>query len=279
MVIVGEFKLCLGTQSSVNNTSHLATSDDDIHIGIHGTLVVSGKDDTGIVVVGSAYAVYGLCFIVVIVPYSVDIHRDGTFDRLVRRSHHTIEICLCRLATTHTDGRIEARLDGNTEPLLAVRHGCFEVCNFFLGGQRIESTIIVETTEYLHRCGYSTIDGSVIGSVIIESLHLDAFTHLQVIVLAEDILIGSTARTGIFEGDILKSGVSPKWQTRVEVGDFDGATIVYIVIFTCNGCVTEKWRILSSFPHFVCQNRASVIICNIETICLVVGKSGITFSH
>ena len=50
MVIVGEFKLCLGSQSSVDDTCHLTTSDDDIHIGIHRTLMVSSKNDTGIII-------------------------------------------------------------------------------------------------------------------------------------------------------------------------------------------------------------------------------------
>ena len=160
-----------------------------------------------------------------------------------------------------------------------MRHGFFEGIDILWVVQRIEPTIVVEASEYLHRGGYGTIDGTVIGSIIFESLHLDAFTHLQVVVLAEDILIGSTASTGIFEGDILKSGISPKWQTLVEVGDFDGTLIILIFVFTCNGCVAEEWRALGCIPHILCQNSVSVILCNIETICLVIGNAFATFTH
>ena len=132
-----------------------------------------------------------MIFIVFIIPFSVNIHSDGTLDRLVWRSHHAIVfISISRLATTRTDGRIEARLDGDAETLLAVRHGKVEGSDAVFIVQRIEAAIVAETAEYLHRGGYGTIDGTVIFSIIIESLHLDAFTHLQVVVLAEDILIG-----------------------------------------------------------------------------------------
>ena len=284
LVVVGEFKLCLCAQGSVYDTSHLTTPDDDIHIGIHGTLVVSGKDDTGIIVVGSG--LFGLIRhedlsrrIILVVPCSVDIHRNGTFDRQIWRSHHAIEFRLCRLATTCTDSRIEARLDGDAEPLLAMRHGCFEGINVFLGIQRIETAIVIETSEYLHRGGDGTIDGTIIDSIIIETFHLDTFTHLQVMVLAEDVLIGSTARTGIFEGDMLEAGISPKWQARVEVSYLDGTTIIYLVIFTRDGCVAEEWRALCCLPLILCQNSASVILGNIETCSLVIGNIPVTFTH
>ena len=91
LISIGEFQFCLCSQGSVYDASHLTTPDDDIHIGIHRTLVVSGKDDTGIIVVRSFYTINGFLLVVGIVPCSVDIHCNGTFDRLGWSSHHTIE--------------------------------------------------------------------------------------------------------------------------------------------------------------------------------------------
>ena len=291
MVIVGEFKLCLCTQGSVYDTSHLTTLDDDIHIGIHGTLVVSGKDDTGIVIVGSG--LFGLIrhgnlsrLIVLVVPCSVDIHRNGTFDRQIWRSHHTIQLITIgvlgdSLTTTHADGRIESRFDGDAESLFAMRHGFFEGFDIRWVVQRIEATIVAETAEYLHRCGYGTINGTIIDSIIFETFHLDTFTHLQVVVLAEDVLIGVCSAGCILKGDILKAGISPKWEALIETGNLDGTAFFIILIFAGDGHVTEKWRILLGIvPFFFGKNITSdIIVCNIETGSLVIGNILVAFTH
>ena len=74
--------------------------------------------------------------------------------------------------------------------------------------QRIESAIIVETAEYLHRCGYGTVDGTVVGRVLLEARHPDAIAHFQVVVLAEDVLV--CFASSVVEGDMLKAGIPPE---------------------------------------------------------------------
>ncbi len=153
--------------------------------------MVTGKDDTGVIIALPDFAVYCLFFVVCVVPCSVDIHGDGTLDRKVRGPHHAIEFIFCRcLTTAHTDYRIEARLQSDAEALLAMRHGLLESFDVFLIAQRIETSVIAKASEYLHRSSDSTIDGTVIDGIFRKANHLDAFTHFQVVILAEDILIG-----------------------------------------------------------------------------------------
>ena len=153
--------------------------------------MVTGKDDTGVIIALPFFAVYCLFFVVCVVPCPVDIHGDGTLDRKVGGSHHAIEfIFCCCLTTAHTDYRIEARLQSDAETLFAMRHGLLEGFDVNLVAQRIETSVIAKASEYLHRSSDGTIDGTVIDGIFLKAFHLDAFTHFQVVILAEDILIG-----------------------------------------------------------------------------------------
>ena len=89
--------LTVSTQSSVYQTSYLASSDYDIHISKHGSLMVACHDDACIVV--------GIKTILRIVPRSVNIHRYGTLDWHIGSAHYAIKISLV-LTTTSTDRRI-----------------------------------------------------------------------------------------------------------------------------------------------------------------------------
>ena len=81
------------------------------------------------------------------------------------------------LATAHTDGRIEARLDGDAETFFTMRHGKVEGSNAVFIVQRIEATVVAETAEYLHRGGYGTVDGTIFGRILLETRHPDAIAH------------------------------------------------------------------------------------------------------
>ena len=274
------------SQGSVNDTSHLSTPDDDVHIGIHRTLVVSGKNDTGIIVVGSFNTINDSLLVVGIVPFSVDIHGDGTLDRLGWSSHHTIQlfslVVFCdSLTSTYADGRIESRLDGDGETLFAMRHGTVEGSDAVFIFQRIEAAIVTETTEYLHRSGYGTIDGTIVGRVLVESRHLDAFAHLQVVILAEDVLVGIITCSFIVEGNMLKAGIFPDRQTHIKTCNFDtGIFIFSLIILTSNGNVFEKWRFFRLAPHFSGKDLLTDVIWgDVEAVCLVVGDRRITLSH
>ena len=153
--------------------------------------MVTGKDNAGVIIALPAFVAYCLFFVVCVVPCPVDIHGDGTLDRQVGGSHHAIEfISCCCLTTAHTDYRIEAGLQSDAEALFAMWHGFFEGFDVILVAQRIETSIIAKASEYLHRGSDGTIDGTVIDGIFLKTFHLDAFTHLQVVILAEDILIG-----------------------------------------------------------------------------------------
>ena len=199
----------ISTQGTIYHTPHLATPNDDIYIGIHCTLMTSGKDGTGIIVVASFFIF--IFFIIIIVPFSINIHRDGTLDRLIRSSHYTIETATGRLATASTDNGIVTRLDSDVESLFAMWHRLLEGLDKFWRIQRCESAIVVETTENMKWSGVGSVDVTISKIVYTEACHLDAIAHLQIVILAVDNLIGITAI--VVEGDMFEAGISPDRQT------------------------------------------------------------------
>ena len=171
---VRQSQLGLGTQCSVDNTSHLAASDDDVDIGIHGALVVAGKDYACIIVVGAL--LYGVIvhrhhtFVVVeVVPFTVNVDVDGALYGLLGCAHDAVLLgwCAvnfsCRLTTAGTDTRIEARLDDDAESLLAMRHGLVVGCDAVRIVERIEAAVVVEASEDVQGVGYGAVDGTVVG--------------------------------------------------------------------------------------------------------------------
>ena len=177
--------------------------------------MASGKDGTGIIVVASFFGIFfgiiGSFFIICVVPLSINIHRDGTLDRLIRSSHHTIEPFCGRLTTASTDNGIVTRLDSDAESLFAMRHRIFEGFDQFWCIQRLVSAIIVEATENMQWGGDGSGDTTISKIVYTEVCHLDAIAHLQIVILAIDNLIGITAI--VVEGDMFKAGISPDRQT------------------------------------------------------------------
>ena len=172
---VWQSQLGLGTQCSVDNTSHLAASDDDVDVGIHGTLVVAGKDDTGVIVVDAQ----PLCavvhrhhtlLVVVIVPCTVNVDVDGTLYGLLGCAHDAVLLGRCavfffsnRLTTSGTDTGIEAGLDADAESLLAMRHGSIIGCDAVRIVERIEATVVVDAAEDVQGVGHGAVDGAVVG--------------------------------------------------------------------------------------------------------------------
>ena len=201
----------IGTQGTIYHTRHLATFYDDIYIGIHRTLMTAGKDGTGIIVVASLFGIIGSFLIICIIPFSINIHRDGTLDRLIRSSHYTIETATGRLETASTDNGIVTRLDSDVESLFAMRHRIFEAFDQFWCIQRLVSTIVVEATENMQWGGDGSVDATISKIVYTEVCHLDAIAHLQIVILAVDNLIGITAI--VVEGDMFEAGISPDRQT------------------------------------------------------------------
>ena len=214
--------------------------------------MTTGKDGSGIIVVASFFVINVFVikvsfFIICIVPFSVNIHRDGTLDRLIRSSHHAIEAFCGRLTAASTDNGIVTRLDSDAESLFAMRHRIFEGFDQFWCIQRLVSAIVVEATENMKWGGNGSVDATISKIVNTEACHLDAITHFQVVILAIDNLIGITAI--VVEGDMFKAGISPDRQTFCRTRDFYLPFIVFVP-FSRDGSITEKFRMvfLGFFP-------------------------------
>ena len=171
--------LTVSTQSSVYQTSYLASSDYDIHISEHGSLMVACHDDACVVVGILPLCVQTFMFVI---PLSVNIHRDGTLDRHIGSAHYAIKFSF-GLTTSGTDSGIVSRLEGHGEAFLAVRHGFFHGCYQCFGIERREAVVIVYAAEDLERHGISAIKRAIAWAVSIP-LHNNAITHLKAVVLA-----------------------------------------------------------------------------------------------
>ena len=135
--LIGQGQFGLRSQRAVDHACHLSALDDDVDVGIHGTLMAACKHHAGIVVVGALND--GIvakrnhsALIIAIVPRAVDVDVDGTLQWLLRRAHHAVQfgrlghaVVVCRLdglSASRTDTGIEARLDGDVKALSAMRH-------------------------------------------------------------------------------------------------------------------------------------------------------------
>ena len=101
--------------------------------------MVAGKYDTCIIVCGKRGVLQRL--VVGVIESSVDIHGDGTLDRHVWCTHDAIERTTS-LSSSCTDTRVVARLDGDAETLLLVRHGFFHGFHVGKCTRRSVSTIV-----------------------------------------------------------------------------------------------------------------------------------------
>ena len=174
LAVVRQRQLGLGTQCAVDNTSHLAASDDNVDVGIHGALVVAGKDDAGVIVVGAqplcavVYRHHTL-LVVEVVPCTVNVDVDGTLDGLLGCTHNAVLLGRCavydcdRLTTSGTDTGIEARLDADAESLLAMRHRLVIGCDAVRIVERIEAAVVVDAAEDVQGVGHGAVDGAVVG--------------------------------------------------------------------------------------------------------------------
>ena len=148
-----------------------------------------------------------------------------------------------------------------------MRHRIFEGFDQFWCIQRLESAIVVETAENMKWGGDGSGDTTISKIVYTEVCHLDAIAHLQIVILAVDNLIGITVL--VVEGDMFEAGISPDRQTYCRTGDFYLPLIVFVP-FSCDGCITEKLRMvcLGIFPVFSSQQFFFylIILSNVKAL-------------
>ena len=92
-----------------------------------------------------------------------------------------------------------------------MRHRIFEGFDQFWCIQRLVSAIVVEAAENMKWGGDGSVDTTISKLVYTEVCHLDAFAHLQIVILAVDNLIFFNAI--LVEGDMFEAGISPDRQT------------------------------------------------------------------
>ena len=86
-IIVFEIIGSMLTKSSIYDTTHITTLEDNIHIGIHCTLMATSQHDTTIIV--------RICFVVFIIKISININGNSTLDWQIRCSHQSIKLTTC----------------------------------------------------------------------------------------------------------------------------------------------------------------------------------------
>ena len=80
--VVFEIIVSMLTKSSIYDTTHITTLEDNIHIGIHCTLMATSQHDTTIIV--------RICFVVFIIKFSININGNSTLDWHIRCTHQSI---------------------------------------------------------------------------------------------------------------------------------------------------------------------------------------------
>ena len=259
LVVVFESKWSLSTQCAVYHTCHLATLYHYIYVAIHSALVVTCQDYAYIIIVLSLFSFFTLIsilyldisfIVMLIVPLSVYVHSDGTFYRHIWSSHHSIKraIVVRSLTTAYADNRIEARQYIDFETLFAMRHRFGKGFDILLFAHGVEATIVVNTAKYLNGSSHSALYGTIVVGIFVEAFHHDTFAHLQIVVLAIDVLI--CVATIVVEGDILEASISPYRQTLFGTKYLYGAIIVCSIPFACDGGIAEEFWIflLSVLP-------------------------------
>ena len=280
--LIGQGQFGLRSQRAVDHACHLSALDDDVDVGIHGTLVAACEHHAGIVVVGALND--GIvakrnhsALIIAIVPRAVDVDVDGTFQRLLRRAHHAVQfgrlghaVVVCRLdglSASRTDTGIEARLDGDVEALSAMRHRLIVGRDAVGVVERIEAAVVVDAAEDVEGVGHSAVNRSVVWRILVEALHLEPLAHFEVVKLAIDDFVKVADTFGPNKGELLKTGVAPDGQSLRGTSDFNLSQKILFPYPSDGGVAEELGSALLCLGEIVGRQEvfALIVLGEVET--------------
>ena len=280
LTIVCELEWLLVTEHTIYHTSYITALYDNIHIGIHCSLMRSSYDTTIIV---------GMEFIICIIPFPININGHGTLDRHIWCTHQTVQSVIAAwLSSCNSNTRIMPRLQRNAEAFLTMRHCILHSLHIQNPTTFAESWIIIQTTINLERSRLCTINSTIARSIARKSSHLNTFTHLKVMILTEQItwVLSSCI---VVECDILKTSVAKKayiFHTITTIFiSLNSSMIINVSMLSCNSYIFCKMRVINLFlPRRILLWRgvSLKISSNGEafiTISLIAGSLSVTCSY